>query len=233
MKKLLVLIFALLIATTPAFASPCPLPKALTDVDISFSSFDWYSDYPTVVSLAEDMDWGKFSNWFSRGGCTTPHWTLFKEVANSFAGSESNCGGSLLYYHVPNVAGYEDVTAQMYFIFNPGIGNYDNYEEAGNMRFYLGEYEFSPADLDACYEDLVQKLASIYGDTAYVGSNGSLTKNFTYWVNNEGAVVGIGESRTDVIITYSAPGSEEKLAEIEEWVSKSEIENAKGDTSGL
>ena len=234
MKKLLALVLTMLfVIASSAHAAPCPIPEALTDVDISFSSFEWYSDYPTVIELADEMNWGKYSDWFSRGGCTTPHWTIFKEAANCFAGSESNCGGSLLFYKVPKVAGYEDVTAHLYFIFRPGLGNYENYNAPGAMCLYLGEYEFSPADLDACYDDLVQKLANIYGDTAYVGEDKSLSYNYTYWVNNDDAVVGICKKSTGVVISYSAPHSEENLEQIEQWIAKTEIENAAGDSSGL
>ena len=234
MKKLFVLVVALLfLFAVSACASPCPLPDAITDADINFSSFDWYSDYPTVIELADKMNWGKYSDWFSRGGCTTPHWTIFKEAANCFAGSESNCGGNLLYYKIPKVAGYDDVTAHLYFIFQPGVGNYDNYNTSGAMRFYLGEYEFSPADLDACYEDLVLKLADIYGDTAYIGEDKSISYVYTYWVNNNDSVVGICKKSTGVVISYSAPHSEENLEQIEQWIAKTEIENAAGDSSGL
>lgn len=55
----------------------------------------------------------------------------------------------------------------------------------------------------------------------------------TYWVNNDDAVVGICKKSTEVVISYSAPHSEENLEQIEQWIAKTEIKNAAGDSSGL
>lgn len=217
---------------TFACASPCPLPESVTDVAINFQSFEWYSDYPTVIQEIENLELGKYQEHFNpNGGCTTPHWSIVKELANSFAGSETKCGGGISLYYIPNVAGYKNVYAQLYFIFTPGIGSYENISSSGAVQFYMAEYMFDANDKEACYNDLVEKLATIYGTTAYVWRNSS--PYYTFWVNEEGAVVGVKNDGYDVSVYYCAPGSEEKLADIEKWVADSEIEKAKGDLSGL
>lgn len=237
MKKIIVSIIVILVVfgmISTTFASPCPLPSANTDAEINFSDFEWYSDYPSVIKKSEELGWNNVSGIFNpNGGCTTPHWSIIQEIAHCWAGSEKHCGDNISYSHIQGIAGYDDVYVSMFFIFTPGIGNYDNYTEPNTSQFYLAEYEFDVADSDTCYNDLVDKLESIYGEHPYTGFDNLISMPYKWWVNKDGAVVGIKNHNGHVTVVYCAPKSEEKLAEIEKWVEVNEIESAKGNINGL
>lgn len=239
MKKLLVLIFALLIATTPAFAAPCPLPPTNTDAEINFSGFDWYSDYSATIqtALAKGID-GKF-DWvrdnFDDESCLTPHWATLYNSINTFAGSEVRCGGYLSFiYDIPDVAGYKINTLTLYMMWNPETGYTTIYQNPNAAQFYMAKYNLDVSDNEGCYKDLVSKLKILYGENPYTDSYGAVAPTtYTVWVNNKGALVGVSYDKYVVNLVYMAPGAEERLCQVEKLVESQELENAKGDMTGL
>lgn len=242
----LVLVFALMGMT--AIAEPCPLPSANTDKEILFDGFEWYADYPTVKAAAKAMGmysdhdiehFGKEDPVIVHEYCTTPHWiTLFNHVsAHSVAGCEMGCGGYIYYDScIPEVKGYKDLAGRgksykadnlkLYFMWD--LDNYKgDYKDPGAARFYMAKYELevlsdgedhSVADFDGvenCYKDLARKLRSRYGDESY--DDGFVS---CYWVNHEGAFVGASNITYSVNLVYMAPGAEERLVEVEEYIKR-------------
>ena len=238
MKKMIVLVLVLLF-TTQAFASPCPLPPANTDAEINFSGFNWYSDYSTTIStaLAKGID-GKF-DWvrdqFDDESCLTPHWPTLYNSINNFAGSEVRCGGYLNFiYDIPDVAGYKINELKLYMMWNPEMGYTTDYQKPNAVQFYMAKYVLDVSDNEGCYNDLVEKLKTLYGDNPYTDSEGStFPTTYTVWINNNGAMVGVSYNKYVVNLVYMAPEAEEKLCQVEKMVEIEEIENAKGDMTGL
>ncbi len=238
-KALWIIVIVALTLSTAAFASPCKLPYSNTDAEIFFSGFEWYSDYDKVKGIAAekgiDNTWSLDS--FERDMCTTPHWKTLLTDLHSFAESETNCGGYITYTsscNVPKVGGYNVDTLKMFFMWNPSAGYTDNYKKNGAVQFYMAKYELSVSDTKACYEDLVSKLKTKYGNLPISGIDDSYSPTYyTVWVNQEGALVGVSYDEYNTQLVYMAPGAEDKLNEVEAWVAQSEIESASGDMSGL
>jgi len=241
MNKLLALVLSLLlvVAVTTAYAAPCPLPPANTDAEINFSGFEWYTDYATTIetATAKGID-GKF-DWvrdqFNDESCLTPHWPTIYNSINSFAGSEVRCGGYLHFiYDIPDVAGYKIDSLSMYMMWNPDRGYTWNYQREGSTQFYMAKYELDVTDKENCYNDLVTKLKSLYGENPFTDVYGQVSPTtYTVWINNEGALVGVSYNEYVVNLVYMAPGAEERLCEVEEIVKAQEIESAKDNVSGL
>ncbi len=238
MKKLLVWILALLLVC-PALAEPCPLPPANTDKEINFSGFEWYSDYSTTIqtALSKGID-GKF-DWvrdnFNDESCLTPHWPTIYNSINDFAGSDVRCGGYLNFiYDIPDVAGYKIDSLELYMMWNPETGYASDYTSPNAVQFYMAKYTVDVTDNEACYNDLVDKLKSLYGENPQTDVYGSIAPTtYTVWVNKEGAMVGVSYDKYTVHLVYMAPGAEDKLCQVEEKVKAQEIEGAKGDVTGL
>lgn len=240
MKKLITSIVTLLIMFSilyVALASPCPLPPSNTDAEINFSGFEWYTDYPTTLKAAKERGLSDtwFNDFFYDDYCTTPHWQIVYTSLSSFAGSETRCGGSVNYYtDIPNVAGYRVDGLELYFMWNEETGYTTEYKKPGAAQFYMAKYEFDVKDYLSCYDDLVEKLKSIYGNNPYSDTYGLIDPSpYTLWINQDGALVGVGHNSYATYLVYMAPGAEDKLVAIEEKVKAQEIENASDDISGL
>ncbi len=238
-KKLvaLILAIALLCLQGLALAERCKLPAVNTDVEITFSGFEWYTDYKTTLNAAtkkgfvNKYDWSRDN--FELDKYVTPHWKTILNSINSNAGSEEGCGGYLSYsYDLPKVAGYKVDSLKLYFYWNPDKGPTTNFSAKDACYFYMASYKFDVTDNQAAYADLVKKLKSIYGDDPYVGDNGCGT-DYTVWVNGDQAAVGISVDEYSLNLMYYAPGAEDKLAEVEAIVKKKEIDDAADDKTGL
>lgn len=239
MKKLLVLILILLFTTASAFAAPVPLPPANTDAEINFSGFEWYTDYSATIetAMAKGID-GKF-DWvrdhFDDESCQTPHWATIYNSINSAAGSEVRCGGYLNFiYDIPDVAGYKIDSLSLYMMWNPETGYTTDYQATDAVQFYMAKYDLDVTDKESCYNDLVDKLKSLYGNNPYTDVYGSIDPTaYSVWVNDSGSLVGVSYNEYVVHLVYMAPGAEEKLCQVEKIVEAQEIESAKGDMTGL
>ena len=243
MKKYVAILVVIALCCSSGLAERCPQPKPNTEMNISFSEFEWYSDYGSAMRIASELGYSNSSALFSRNrGCVTPHWNTYEEIVHCFAGSETNCGGELIFYAGPKVAGYDLYELDLRFIYTPNIGRCENYEEEGAVQLYMVEYIFISEHEETVYWDLVEKLESIYGDKPYDNRNKSDNDILcSYWINEDGATVGVKcEPGWYVSVIYSAPGSEDALAATEKWVqtlemqyAREQVSEAAGDTSGL
>ncbi|MDO5445829.1 MAG: hypothetical protein Q4F31_09455 [Eubacteriales bacterium] len=222
-----------------AYGEGCPLPAENCNADIKFSGFEWYTDYQETVTVATNkgitnsFDWSRDN--FEADSCVTPHWTTIYNSINSFAGSETGCGGYLSYSSdIPNVAGYKIDDLNLYFMWNLEKGITEDYTQKDALQFYMAKYTFDVTDKEACYNDLLGKLKSLYGENPSTDTYGWLSETvYTCWVNPEGAMVALSWSEYDVTLIYMAPGAEEKLCEVEKMVTAKEITDAAGDLTGL
>lgn len=138
------------------------------------------------------------------------------------------------YTDIPNVAGYRVDGLELYFMWNEETGYTTEYKKPGAAQFYMAKYEFDVKDYLSCYDDLVEKLKSIYGNNPYSDTYGLIDPSpYTLWINQDGALVGVGHNSYATYLVYMAPGAEDKLVAIEEKVKAQEIENASDDISGL
>lgn len=238
MKKCLAFILVCVLMCVTAYAEPCPLPcPANTHADIKFQSYEWYADYPTTLATAKSRglsdEW--FMDWFYDDMCTTPHWRILLNSIKTFAGSETRCGGNISFSSdIPNVAGYRVKDLELYFMWNEETGYTKDYKKPGAVQFYMAMLELDIDDNDACYNDLVTKLMSLYGSKPYSDTYGWVDPTrYTVWVNDEGAMVGVSCDAYTTTLVYMAPGAEEKLVNIENLNKKQDIDNAKGDMTGL
>ena len=225
-----------LLFVSSSLSEPQSLPAPNTNAEILFNDFDWYADYPTTKAHAESLGWYSGWDFFYDDLCVTPHWTYLESKVNN--GSELKCGGSFpSVNNLPQVAGYPLKDINYYFMWDINSGMYENYVDKayrtnGSTQLYMAVYSFDVADYDACYQDLVKKLKKKYGDNPYQ-SESNISNPYTYWVNHEGAMVGVSIYGKNVMVVYSAPGAEEKLCAVEEAVKKKQIDDAGDDMSGL
>lgn len=238
-KKLVafILVLAILFLQSIVFAEKCPLPAVNSSADITFSDFEWYTDYKTTLNAAtkkgfvNKYDWSRDN--FDLDKYVTPHWQCILNSINSSAGSEEGCGGYLSYSSdLPKVAGYKIDNLKLYFYWNPEKGQTTNFSAKDACFFYMAKYEFDVTDNAAAYADLVTKLKKLYGDDPHEDEYGCGT-NYTIWVNGDQAAVGISYDEYNVCLMYYAPHAEDRLAEIEAMLKKKEIDDAANDMSGL
>ena len=237
MKKLVticILIITMFILFTDAQADSFPLPEPNTDVEITFSDFSWYMDYPAIRREIKERGFTYGATNFSPESSYSPHWTV---VSTTIFNAEKRCGGNLGFYtSLPKVAGYNVESINFYFLWNIDSDLYENYtdgryKENDSALFYIGVYKIDAVDRNAAFKDLVAKMKKLYGDSPYerdIGNNYSCA----YWVNTQNAVVGIMNG-ISLEITYMAPGGEERLAAVADAVAQKEVNDAQEDLSGL
>jgi len=181
MKKLLVLIFALLIATTSAFAQ--------TDKEITFQDTSWGTSYTDI-----DKKFSSFNMYDMRGGLIKTY--SVDEVIK-------DDGGIDFEYHDINVvgntfspeskvAGYTTTGVTFYFAYTPV--NKILTKELSDTKLYAAKYEFATSDLEVIAADLTSKLSGLYGepDDTDTGENMWGTEfKYIYWfgANNTGVTL--------------------------------------------
>lgn len=234
LATLCVLIINMFILITNVHAEFFPLPEPNTDVEITFSDFTWYMDYPTIRREAKERGFTYGAASFSPVLSYSPHWTV---VSTTIFNAEKRCGGNLGFYTgLPKVAGYNVESINFYFLWNISSDLYENYvdgryKDNDSALFYMGVYKIDAVDRKAAFDDLIEKMKNIYGDSPYerdIGGNYSCA----YWVNTQNGVVGIMNG-ISLEIVYMAPGGEERLAAVADAVAQKEVTEAQEDMSGL
>ncbi len=234
-----IILICVCLLSSGAHADGKPMPAVNTDTEINFSGFEWYTDYKTTVETAKKKGIINKFGWsrdnFDKGKLLTPHWSTLLNSLNWAANSEENCGGYLFYSSdLPKVAGYNIDELKLYFMWNPEVGPVDDYTKQDAVQFYMARYEFDVMDKDSCFNDLTQKLKSLYGETPYSGSYSLFGDPYLCWVNSDHALIGLCcPHYGNITLVYCAPGSEERLVQVEALVLRKEIEVAVDDMSGL
>lgn len=158
------------------------------------------------------------------------------------ANGNKGCGGSVAFYdNIPKIGGYYSDEFILYFLWNSDVGFVEDYKAKNAVQLYMGEYYLPVTDMQACFDDLVEKLKRKYGEKAEIKEYeediiiNKWTNKYCCWINPKGGMVGVRiDYLTDhVCLVYMAPGAENKLARVEALVREQEIEDAKGDDLGV
>lgn len=231
MKKLFVLVLALLFATC-AYAES----GASNDATITFRGFEWYAPFSEVHPLMERDSGSDFMPSF--GYDETSIDSIYRvERAYMFSDHRVDEGGAEYYYYEIDVAGYV-ADVDIYYMY-PIVDGAVLHDET-KAEMYMAVYEFSELeDMPAVYEDLKTKLTALYGE-----GEERLDKYYdsVYWEDANGNAIWlvIDEDGEEIRLAYAAGGHIDRLAALEEQLSidaaKAEDEARKenaGNTSGL
>lgn len=209
-----------------------PWGTSFTDVQNILSDFDWYGmsyehmkRYPVQEVLTDD-DGG--TDVFTNGGINI--------VASPFTDKETD------------VAGYKTSNINLYFSYTPdGIFS----KEDSQTELYGAKYEFEPQNLQSMYDDIENKLTSLYGDPADVTADKNWTgaKNtYTWWYGANDSVVVLGKSdfsevdsdfyKDELWISYAWQKGDELLKAADDAISQSNSDTeasvyGNGSTNGL
>ena len=232
MKRLIICIITVALMISYAYADSCPLPVPNTNAEILFSGFDWYSDYAATLRAAKSkgMDTTWIMDTFETNlGTYAMHWDNLYDI---FSDSEKDTGGSFILVDCPKVAGYDVLDLMLYCMYNPEIGYTKDYKATDAIQFYMAVYELNVTNYSEVYKDLVSKLKKLYGDNPLESDRGSGIE-FSCWVNEDNALVGVCNNNYYIRLLYMAPGAEEKLCQVEKLIQQQEVQNAADDFSGL
>lgn len=148
-------------------------------------------------------------------------------------------GGSQESYYC-SVAGYDNVETTACYIYP--IKNGEIVRSDDNALFYFGWYSFDTSeysDHKAIYDDLLNKLISLYGEGVTESGDYNTTVTWKDSAENQIRIL-IDKDETYVTLGYMAAGADEKLDEIqrildEEAAAEEEKnrENNKSNASGL
>lgn len=189
------------------------LPAPNTTANITFRDFEWYADYNAIKKQAKKNGFSKGYDSFEFGlTWDAPHWNYIISQVGARTKIE-NCGGNIMYYTVPDVAGHSVYSATLYFITSPELGGIKKYKKTGVSSFYMATYEIRTEKDPDCYKDLAEKLKRIYGDSP------EEKENYMCWVNQNGAAILLGiMSSDDVGLAYIAPEAEKRLSAVEQYL---------------
>lgn len=136
------------------------------------------------------------------------------------------------------VAGYEIDELYLYFIFKQDSSG-KLVKDAAHTAFYYGYYKLEPKDPDAVYDDLVNKLSSLYGDVDEEKSSSSIIDDkMALWNGADGTMVSIfrqdySSGSHYIYIKYGFAGGDDLMQEAYEAVVREETEGAASNTDGL
>lgn len=194
MKRIILMLFAVLLVLSIINVAVPENAK-----EILFRGIPWGSTYNETVS-ALLSDWGVR---FREGEIITPR-RIRSLINNSWSDYYDNECGCYTYLatgsEIKQVAGYNVENVKLYFAFAPNDqGEIDQLPE--NTSFFLGQYTIKPKDLYAVYEDLKQKISSLYGKPAKERSDGFIIHyKYCYWYGaNDTMVVIVTDDNWDSI----------------------------------
>lgn len=137
------------------------------------------------------------------------------------------------------VAGYEVEDLYLYFIFTPDSNGKLVKDDFSRTAFYYGYYKLEPKDPDAVFDDLVNKLSSIYGDIDEEKSNSSIIDDkMALWNGADGTMVSIfrqdySSGSHYIYIKYGFTGGDDLMQAAYEAVVREETESAGSNIDGL
>lgn len=242
-KKVFVsLCFALSLCTTaPVFAQ--------TDSEILFRDVPWGTSFTDTENILSDFDWYGLSFESMK---TFP----VQEVLTDDAGDTdifTNGGINMTAQPFSNkeveVAGYTTSDLEMFFAYTSVDGIMQ--EDDSQTALYGARYEFEPQNLQSMYEDIKNKLTSLYGEPDDVTSDKNwlgIKHTYTWWYGANDSIVVLrgadaSEDTTDLYddelwISYAWKKGDELLKAIDDAVSQSNSDAeasvyGNGSTNGL
>ncbi len=214
----------------------CTITSFAEESLIKFRNIEWWTDYShanyAILKDAGDSHHVVFENADIDSIENAEWWGIYSDDRVNEAGL------SAFYYSIP-VAGYT-ADVHVYYMYPIVDGKVEREKESAEI--YFGMYEFEEfEDLRAVYDDLKEKLTTLYGDgedrpTKYIDS--------TYWEDADHnciwLVIDKDSDYAQVRLAYAAGDSKARLIGINDQLSleKLEAENASRaanteNTSGL
>ena len=133
---------------TPS-ATSTPASASAYDKEIRFQDYSWGDSASTVAASLGEQAYDSM----------TPTW----EDADSLMPMSSyQLGYRVFTYGNREIAGYKVANFSMYFMYGQANGQISTSPE--NSELYLVTMNFEVADVESTYDDLYQKLTSIYGE---------------------------------------------------------------------
>ncbi len=185
MKKSFVLVLAIALLSFAGFA----FAESTEKEPILFRDNKWGASLPEVLkSFPAEL---KFDNLRSDSAYRVEY-SLYEEGRDYYnghvVGNVSARSSSLKNF---KVAGYEVTGIRLRFAWVPGEDGLI-VEDETNTALYYAMYEITPKDLKTVYEDLVKKLSSIYGDSAFIKTdNLVINYKYTVWQGGDGTLVSL------------------------------------------
>lgn len=208
--------------------------NAETSKEITFRGIEWGStvDYALNDALS-DVRWG---NAYAPQEVSSNDFELIGDKK----GVESYHGKICLYYSSfqpgnITVAGYTIDRLELRFVLVPESNNLiiDN----DHTSFYFASYELIPSNIDVVYDDLTDKLKTLYGDNySEVDIGGFSKRRIRYWIGLKDTVVSLlyeNGSSSRITISYGFLGSKELLQNAIEAYTISEQDRVAENTEGL
>ena len=183
-----------------------------------FRNIPWYSTKTTTTDALSNLNThGNYTN------VTLPDWfQRWSNIDGDYKVREA--GANVTYTGVP-VAGYNAVL-DTYFIYPIVDGRVSRNDD--NAELYLAIYRFSKlTDMQAVYDDLVQKLTGLYGEsTALNNPDGWTNFNGRLWTAEDDSKIWLRKfnDSDEVKLSYIAPRSTERLKAIEAQITQEKIE---------
>ena len=183
-----------------------------------FRNIPWYSTKTTASDALDSLKTSRNSS-----NTTMPDW--FQKWSNITGDYKVEEAGAYVGYSGVTVAGYNAslYTYYMYPIVDGRVSRNDD-----NAEFYLAIYDFEKlTDMQAVYDDLVQKLTGLYGESTALNNPDSWT-DFTgrLWTADDGSQIWLRKfnDNNKVKLSYIAPNSTERLQALEAQITQEKIE---------
>ncbi len=150
----------------------------------------------------------------------------------------TSVGSSVKYYESFEVAGYPVHNVNMYYVYLPGEDGI-LVRDHEHTAFIKGHYELQPKDYYTAFEDLTDKMNTLYGDMDYENKEGKYIYNtFRVWNGKNGTMVGLeleeySASRKYLYIHYTFQGADELIEQAHQAVLLEERINAESNYDGL
>ncbi len=204
----------------------------------TFRNIPWLTSKADVIT-AMTADGYKIS--YQYDNTTIPDW--FQIRSNVIGDVKVKEGGCYLSFNGVKVAGYSAYLETYYWypIVDGSIQKDDD-----SAQFYLAQYEIFDIDnMDYVYDDLLEKLTSLYGKSEAKNSDDSATDTIgVLWTADDSSLIWLAKYNSDgetiVKIWYAAPHCTETLQALEEHIAQetleaeeNERENNKTNTEGL
>lgn len=230
-----------LLTATPVFAE--------TDSEILFRDIPWGTSYADTQNILSDFDWYGLSFESMKTYPVLEVLTDDADGTDSFNNGGINMTAQPFSQKETDVAGYTTSDIQLFFAYTSvdGILQDDDTQTA----LYGARYEFEPQNLQSMYEDVKNKLVSLYGEPDDTTSDKNwlgIKYTYTWWYGANDSVVVLrgadsSEDTTDLYddelwISYAWEKGDELLESIDNAVTQSNSDAeasvyGNGSTDGL
>ena len=227
-RRLLRALACALLAAVIALPGALALEKANTQKELTYGGIEWYIDYgalaDTLAGTALDSGSIDREDNFGSGSFYAPDWISVLTGTTYISDGDKDCGGSLkLDTHRAklSVAKHELLEAEFYFMWNPETGAVEDYTAEGATQYYMVRLLLKNgwSNSEQHFKDFVSDLRGSYGFDVYSEVGGAFHNvEYDYWVDPDGAVMGVSNNGGGITMAIMAPGAGDKLAKIKKLV---------------